>query len=629
MNLRSVVGASGLAFVLVALSAPAVAQEIGYRVTFPEPEHRWMQVEVTFPSVAAPLELRMSRSSPGRYALHEFAKNVYDVHAFDAASGREIPMNRPDPYGWTVPTFDGDLRVAYKIYGEQLDGTYLAVDTTHAHMNMPATFIWARGLTDRPVRITFVPPAGSGWKAATQLFVTDAPLTFTAPNLQYFMDSPTELGPIWEHRFTLRQPRGGGTTSFRIALHHEGTETDAREYAAAVEKIAAEQGAIFGEFPDYEPGGYTFLADYLPYASGDGMEHRNSTVVTGRADLADARSMGGALATVSHELFHGWNVERIRPSSLEPFDFERANMSGELWLAEGVTSYYGSLVMARARLESLEDFAGQLGGLVDAVVNTPARRVRSAVDASRMAPFVDAARAVDDTNFDITHLSYYTWGAGIGLALDLSLRERTAGRVNLDDFMRAMWCAHGKPSGPATGMVARPYTLDDVRERLAEISGDRAFAEGFVGRYVAGREAADYARLLALAGLVVRPRHPGSAWMGTLSLEAQENGVRITRLVAPGTPAYEAGLDRDDVIISIEGQRISEAEDLASGLAAKKPGQTVRVQFQRRGGELVTKPVRLVEDRSLEVVTLESTGKPLSTLQQQFRAEWLGSRVGR
>src|SRR5712692_11263392 len=131
------------------------ASPIRYRFTFPEPQHRWMQVEATFTELpTAPLELRMSRSSPGRYSLHDFAKNVYDVRAF-ARDGREIETARPDPYGWNVGGHGGAVTVKYKIYGDRIDGTYLAIDTTHAHINMPAAIMWARGLDDRPAVLTF------------------------------------------------------------------------------------------------------------------------------------------------------------------------------------------------------------------------------------------------------------------------------------------------------------------------------------------------------------------------------------------------------------------------------------------------------------------------------------------
>jgi predicted metalloprotease with PDZ domain len=337
------------------LSVPLTARQGGttapvvYRVSFPAPEHRFAQVEATFGQVPQPLELRMSRSSPGRYALHEFAKNVYDVHAFDGA-GKALEITRPNPYQWNVTSTDGIVRALYKVYGDHVDGTYLGIDETHAHMNLPATLMWARHLEDRPARVTFVPPDGRDWKPATQLFPGDSPWTFTAPNLQYLFDSPTELSAYALREFTVRNP-DGKTYTIRAAVHSSASADEVDRYAAGLEKIVNEAVTVYGEFPQYEPGTYTFLADYLPYDSGDGMEHRNSTVVTGRA-------LGSALSTASHEFFHCWNVERIRPQGLEPFTFEEANMTDSLWLAEGFTQYYGVLVMTRAGLARIRGGSG-------------------------------------------------------------------------------------------------------------------------------------------------------------------------------------------------------------------------------------------------------------------------------
>ncbi|MGE5813618.1 MAG: M61 family metallopeptidase, partial [Acidobacteriota bacterium] len=572
----------------------------------------------------APLELRMSRSSPGRYALHEFAKNVYDVHAF-APDGRQIAMRRPDPYGWSVSPPGDSVRVTYKVFGDQVDGTYLAVDTTHAHINMPARFMGARDLVERPIRISFVAPKGADWKVATQLFPTADPFTFTAPNLQYFMDSPTEFGPVWEYAFSIPDA-GAQPGRFRIALHHEASEADAKKYATGIEKIVAEERAVFGEFPAYEPGGYTFLADFLSYAHGDGMEHRNSTVMTGRRSLSSEVGIDDALDTAAHEFFHSWNVERIRPATLEPFDFERANMSGELWLAEGFTSYYGALVMQRTRLASLGDTLTNFGSTVNWVINHPGTKVRTAVEMSEMAPFVDAAEWADPTNFEVTFLSYYTWGEGIALALDLSLRDLTNGRVTLDDYMRAMWRAHGRPGAPQPGLVGRPYTLSDARARLAEVSGDARFADDFFSKYIEGHDAPDYAHLLQRAGLVLKRRSPGAAWIGDLRFQNDPDGIRLTSLTAPGTPAYAAGLDADDVIVKVGDRSVRSADEFVNAFARSKPGDAMKVAFIRRG-KAANATVTLAEDPTLEIVPAESEGDQLSPAQQQFRQAWLSSRA--
>jgi Predicted protease with the C-terminal PDZ domain len=252
-----------------------------------------MQVEASFPDLGSgTLELRMSRSSPGRYSLHDFAKNVYDVHAF-AADGRELETTRPDPYGWNVAGHGGSLTVKYKVFGDRVDGTYLGIDTTHAHINMPAAIMWAHGLDDRPVTVNFEQPSELRWQVATQLHAGSSPLEFTAPNLQYLMDSPAGVRP---HQSSAVHRRPAHVPLF-AAPHRYAAELD--DYVKDVEKIVRQEGAIFGEYPEYEPGYYTFLADYLPYANGDGMEHRNSTVMTAAGSIAASRE--DVLDTVAHE----------------------------------------------------------------------------------------------------------------------------------------------------------------------------------------------------------------------------------------------------------------------------------------------------------------------------------------
>ena len=240
-----------------------------------------------------------------------------------------------------------------------------------------------------------------------------------------------------------------------------------------------------------------------------------------------------------------------------------------------------------------------------------------------MAPFTDAARAVDPTNFDTTFISYYTYGAAVALGLDLSLRDKTDGKVTLDDFMRAMWKTHGKPGGPQPGLVARPYSLTDVHDRLAEVSGDRAFADDFFKRYMIGREAVDYARLLQRAGILLRKRNAGKAWMG--DVRAGQDGLRITNQQAPGTPAYEAGLEQNDTITELDGKVVSSAQQIAEILNAHKPGDTVSVNFKRRNGAAVTSKIVLKEDPALDAVLMEDAGGTPTAAQKAFRDSWLGS----
>ncbi len=581
-----------------------------------------MQVEVVFPDVPpGPLQVRMSRTSPGRYALHEFSKNVYDVAVTDGA-GRPLTASRPNLHQWDIAGHDGVVRVRYRLFGDRTDGTYFGVDATHAHINMPAALMWARGFDRRPARVTFERPAGTSWNVATQLFPTANPLVFTAPNLQYLLDSPSEFGPGLLETFAAPMAAGDTTPAptIRVALHHTGGSSEVAPFVDGVRRIVEQARRVFGEYPAFENNTYTFLADYLPWASGDGMEHRNSTVLTSRGSLADSRI--DLLGTVSHEFFHAWNVERIRPRTLEPFNFEDANVSGELWLAEGVTSYYDGLLMARAGLIELPALLGDLTAVVSEVMLSPATQFRSAEDMSRMAPFVDSASWIDRTNWPNTFISYYVYGAALGLGLDFSIREKTGNARSLDDVMRALWTAHGKVGGREPGYVDAPYTAADVQKAIAGVTGDAAFAADLMRRFVQGHDVMDYRRLVTQAGLVLRSRFPGRASLGLLETDQSSGSLRVSGPTRIGSAAYHAGIDVDDVIKAVATHNVGTVEQLDAALRKFKPGDRVTVTFLRRG-QPVKSTVTLDEDPRIDIVTAESTGATLTAAQQAFRASWL------
>jgi len=436
------------------------------------------------------------------------------------------------------------------------------------------------------------------------------------------MDSPTEVSAFSLRTFTLGDaPR---SPIVRLAVHHTGSDAELDAFARDVERIVREAGRVYGEFPAFEGNTYTFIADYTPWANGDGMEHRNSTIVTSQSSIRTNRF--GLLDTISHEFFHSWNVERIRPRALEPFNFEDANMSGELWLAEGFTSYYGPLVMLRAGLSEVGDFTAEMASVINGVMSSPGRRLRSAEDMSRMAPFVDRAAVTDPTNFDNTYISYYTWGAAIGLGLDLSLRERSNGMVTLDHFMQALWQKHGKPGGRAPGYVDVPYTVADLKAALAAVAGDAAFAEDFFARFIQGRELVNYESLLAPAGFVLRLASPGRGFAGQLRLRDVQGRPRVSGAAPLDSPAYRAGLDDDDVILSLRGTDVTSAADVERLIHTGKPGDDVPLVFERRG-QRINATLRLVQDPLMEIVRAEDIGRALTPSQQRFRQMWLSSRA--
>lgn len=499
-----------------------------YRLSFLDRDRHVMQVDATFSNIpAGPLQLRMSRSSPGRYALHEFAKNVLDVRATDS-EGRSLPIAHPNPHEWDVTGHAGDVRVSYRVFGDWVDGTYLAIDATHAHINMPAAIMWARGFDMWPITIRFEPPPGASWRVATQLLPGRDSLTFNAPNLQYLMDSPAEFSAFSVRTFTV--PDQGRTPVFRVVAHHAGTDADLDALVRDVDTIVRETRYVFGEFPAFDANTYTFITDHVPGNDRDAMEHRNSTVITSPRPIAADRV--GHLGSVSHEFCHAWNVERIRPASLEPFNFDEVNMSGELWLAEGFCNYYGALVLRRSGLISVPDYARDIGSAITAVIAAPGRKIRSAIEMSQLAPFVDGAKFEDRTSFADTYLSYYTWGEALGAALDLTLRERSDGRITLDDYMRALWNKFGRSASQRPGYVESPYTAADLKSTLTEVTGDAAFASEFFARYIEGHDVVDYTRLLARAGLLLHQRQGAAGKPGAASgfevVLAEEAGQTIS-----------------------------------------------------------------------------------------------------
>ena len=332
-----------------------------------------------------------------------------------------MPVSRPSPTNGTLSGHDGTVKITYTLFGDHVDGTYAGIDETHAHLNAPATFLYARGFEDKPAFVKFEIPAGKNWTVATQLKPQTEPNSFSAPNFQYLMDSPTELADFMWREWPVQE--NGKTKTIRFALHHNGTAAEFDKYIEATKKIVQEAQQVFGELPDFDFGTYTFIGCYLPHVAGDGMEHRNSTILTSPKPLKTSATDN--LGTVSHEFFHSWNVERIRPKNLEPFNFKEANMSDALWFAEGFTSYYGDLLLCRSGALSQDAYAKALGSTLNNFLQLPGKDLYSPVEMSQQAPFVDAARSVDNVNRLNTYVSYYTYGDVLALALDLSIRSNS------------------------------------------------------------------------------------------------------------------------------------------------------------------------------------------------------------
>lgn len=604
---------------LLALSSSAAAQQkkVHYDIAFPNAAQHEAQVTATFAGLArgTTLHVRMSRSSPGRYAPAAFAKNVWDVIATDG-HGKTLSVTRPDSHGWDVAGHDGTVRIHYTAWGDRIDGTYLSIDHSHARMNMPATFMWAHGLEMAPIRLTIHPQPG--WQVATQLVPVDSTV-FTAPNLQYFMDSPTEVGPVTWRRWT--GTYNGTTSTWRIAVHHLGTEAQVDTFVTMVKRVVAEEVAMWGEPAGYDYGTYTFLADYLPWAGGDAMEHRNSTFLSNRRGMETRPYLIDHLGNLAHEFFHSWNMERLRSKEVEPFDFDRENMSDALWFGEGFTNYFHPLMIRRAGLYTDSEYVAQLGRAIVGTMTAVARNHGSPVDMSRDAVFFDGGTSLDPSNQTNIFLSYYTWGSVVAAGLDLTLRERF--HKSLDDYMRLLWQDYGKHQSKALA-PERPYTVAILRAELGKLVGDKGFADDFFRRYVDGREVPDFASLLTPAGMVL-VKDPATPYFGA-SMENDPKGVFIN-WSAPGSSAYTMGLASGDMVLSIDGEPTTTIVALNAIIARHKVGDVLKVEYLQKEATSATVPMTLVGRQAMRVTTFENAGMPVTDGIRAFRRDWLGSKV--
>ncbi|MCM4150601.1 M61 family peptidase [Arenibacter sp. N53] len=594
-----------LSLLFIASCIGLQSQTNRYTISFENAVHHEAEITASFPQLdPGVLSVRMGRSSPGRYALHEFAKNVYNFKATDS-KGKTLEINRPNPYQWDISGHDGEVKISYTLFANRGDGTYAQIDETHAHLNIPATFMYVTNLEDRKIEVDFRVREDLNWKVATQMPKVMGN-TYTSPNLQYFMDSPTEISNYGLRQFTV--DTNGQQQTIEFVLHHNGTEAELDTYFEQVKKVVLAEKDVFGELPSYDYGTYTFLACYIPNASGDGMEHRNSTILTDIEGLAQG-GMKNNIGTVAHEFFHCWNVERIRPQALEPFNFAEANMSGELWFAEGFTSYYTNFILCRTGIITPKEYVEGLTSTFNYVWNSPARQFFNPIEMSYQAPFVDAATSVDPVNRDNTFISYYSYGSVLGLALDLSLRQN---KLNLDDYMKLVWQTYGKQE--------IPYTLSDLRQTLVQYAG-KEFGNRFFDQYIHNSEMPNYEELFKSVGIVLK-RATDKPYFGASINFNQFGAGNIQRNTVMGSPAYTAGLEYGDVITSINNFPLTSNQSFGELIGSFKVGESVQVAYTRFGIPKSTTVV-LSADPTYTIELMEKDGEKPSKQVLKNRKDWL------
>lgn len=592
---------------LVALISPCITQaaEVNYQLDLGQVQQQQAEITMRLPNVAkGPLTIVMASASPGRYARHDFAKNIFDLRAFDGRAN-PLKLNRTSASTWEVASDSQEIIVKYRLFADHADGTYSQIDRRHAHLNIPASFMFAPAYAAEPVKLTIINKPKQ-WQVATQL--AEVKGQWHANNLDDFMDSPIEIS---EHQLlSFTQPSAGENYQINIALHHQGSLAQAEHLKTLVQAFVKEQQAIFGELPNYASKRYTFLADYLPAVASDGMEHRNSTVVTDERSLLQAEY--AQVETMSHEFFHAWNVERIRPKSLQPFDFTKTNMSDLLWYAEGFTNYYGKLALKRSGYFSQDAFFEQLLKPLNRTLQAPGRRFHGPAGMSQQAVFVDAGVSVDPTDYGNNYLSYYTYGEVVALGLDLQLRVNF-GR-SLDQLMRQMWVLHGK--------TEIPYDAAALQKQLAAVSGDAKFAERFFNEQVNQSQLPDFKALFAELGLDLQLADASKAFAGLVNFRNEGNDLLIASRPYVNSPWAKAGVSIGDTIIQLGEYPISTEQDVQLALKHAKPGEKLALKYQQKGEFVVTELV-LSQDPRLTLVVNEQA----SAVQVKRRNDWLASQA--
>jgi predicted metalloprotease with PDZ domain len=467
---------------------------------------------------------------------------------------------------WRIETGGADaITVSYRVYGREMTVRTNFIDADFAILNGAPTFLTLAGDPGpRPHEVTIeLPP---GWKTSVSSLPDapgGAPHRYRAPDYDTLVDSPIIAGNPAIYSFTVQG------IPHAIVNVGEGGIWDGKKTVADVQKIVETVAAFWGTVP-YDK--YVFF-NLITEASG-GLEHKNAcTLMTSRWKIRTRRGYTDWLTLVSHEFFHAWNVKRLRPAELGPFDYDRENPTRSLWVAEGLTSYYGDLLAARAGVITRDEYLNELGSLIVELQTTPGR-LSMPVEAASFDAWIRYYRP--DENSPNVAVSYYTKGAVIGFLLDIEIRRATTNARSLDDVMRLAW---QRFSG------ARGFTPEEFRAVISEVAG-RDLSD-WLRKALASSDELDYSQVPWL-GLRIRTDTPPAprAWLGlTLSGSAaalrNDGGRLVVSQVRRGTPAYDAGVNVDDEILAIGEYRVR-PDGWDARLDAYRPGDRVTLLVARR-----------------------------------------------
>jgi len=596
-----------------------------YRICPIDPHAHLFEVELTI-SEPDPNGQRLTLPAwiPGSYMIREFARHVVSIEA--RAGARTIALTKVDKHTWQARRCAGPLTLIYRVYAWDLSVRGAHLDSTHAFFNGTSVFLAVAGQEDRACEVELQPPPSSiatEWKVATTLPRAGAAAygfgRYRAADYDELIDHPVEMG-----RFALASFKAAGAQhDVAITGQHDA---DMARFTTDLARVCALQARLF------EPrGGRAPFDRYLfqLMAVGDGyggLEHRASTALIARRTDLPWSGMSGVpegyrrlLGLCSHEYFHAWHVKRIKPEGFVHHDLRSESYTRLLWLFEGFTSYYDDLMLRRAGVLPVGDYLEALAGTIANVMRSPGRRLQSVAESSFDA-WTKYYR--QDENSPNAIVSYYTKGALVALALDLSIRTESGGRASLDDLMRLLWQRFGKHFYGADGRIAtdaRGVAESELPALIAEATGLDLSAQ--LRQWVDGTADLPLARLLEKAGLSLtlrRADHAGAA----LGLRVSESGARLRiTTVYTDSPAQRAGLSAGDELVAVSGLRANVAT-LKAAIARRRRGAQLELHAFRRD-ELMRVQVEIGEAASSEAKLVLAPSARSSAVK--LRTAWLGA----
>lgn len=571
------------------MTHPSSLPPIRFTVSAPNPDdhlfHVSMAIALGEDAAATPhLDLSMPAWSPGSYLLREYARHIQNIRAVDQHQ-RPLPLLQRDKATWRVLLEDPDVSlvtVQYEVFSHELAVRTNHLDATHGSLNGVSTFLYPHGQLDRASEITFDVP--ESWRVATGLTCLDASARrYGAQHFDLLFDSPVELG---EHVSLHFEVRG---IPHEIALWNgQYANFDADRITQDVSRIVEAHAELFGGLP-YDH--YTFIVHLTDHGFG-GLEHHNSTLLLYPmlgfrdgppgsefdAHGKPSKSYLNFLRLVSHEFFHTWNVKRIRPEVLGPFDYQQENYTRDLWTVEGVTSYYENVGLLRSNLIDGAHFLELTAQAIHALEQTPGRLLHD-LETSSLNAWVKLYRPDEHTRN--SSVSYYLKGELVCFALDLFLRARTQNQRSLDDVLERLW-QHYQETGE--GYAEGSYASWIERATGVDVAP-------LVQSLVRSTEEIDWDTLLAACGLQLKRGYNEkdleagilrTSWTGA-QLVIKEHETLTVTFVPTGSPAHEAGIYAGDELIAIDGWRVKSQARFDQILRRIEAGSQVSVTLSRRG----------------------------------------------